>query len=343
MKASTNQAKTAREVYDEAVAAAAEWAQAISDLEDQSKAANARQAGSPADLEAIATEQLGIERRIELAQATLAAREADVITAAQSVVASEADALQPAIDKARNPVAAIDLKTSKLRQALDEHLADTRDAREAAERDAAGLERRQRGLRAAVAGEPLREYFRTVDDLPQVLHPERGVLHLPTYQAELDRAAEQAAYEQWRQEGQRVLDGVAAALKLADELTVSRSVYRDSITSILEGLDERSIFESGVDRADLEWVRTARISAEVLASEYDEPGYLEAFDRAAQYADAGSLAEVVRALNRIWQARQQAESDETETERMRNFSEALRQQDAANAAAAARIIAERVS
>ena len=343
MKASTNQAKTAREMYDEAVAAAAEWATAISDLEGQSKAANARQADSPSDLEAIANEQLGIERRIELAQATLAAREADVITAAQSVVAAEADALQAAIDKARNAVAAIDLKTAKLRQALDEHLADTRDAREAAERDAAGLERRQRGLRAAVAGEPLREYFRTVEDLPEVLHPERGVLHLPTYQADLDRAAEQAAYEQWRQEGQRVLDEVAAALKLTDELTVSRSVYRDSITSILEGLDERSIFESDADRVDLHWLRMQRVSAEAFADTYDDPGHLDAFDQAAQYADAPSMNQVVSALGWIRQARQQIEDDEGEAESKRNLREVFRQQEAANKAAAARIIAERVS
>lgn len=343
MKASTTQAKTARELYDNAVAAAAEWAQAISNLQEQSNAANGRQASSPADLEAIANEQLGIERRLELAQATLAAREADVITAAQSVVAAEADALQPAIDKTRNTIAAIDKETAKLRQALGEHLAQTRDARETAEREAADLERRQRGLRAAVAGEPLREYFRTAADLPEVLHPETGVLHLPGYQADLDRVAEKAVYEQWLQEGQKVLDEVAAALKITDGLTVSRSICREPITNILDQIDETQLDSSIWDRTDLTSVRTARISAEAFAAESGEAAYLEAFDKAAQYADADSLAEVVRALDRIRQAHLQAEASEAETERMRNFAEALRKQDATNKAAAARIIAERVS
>lgn len=343
MKASTSQTQTAREIYDEAVAAAAEWAQAISDLQEQSNAANVRQASSPADLAAIANEQLGIERRLELAQATLACRQTDVITAAQSVVAAEADALQPAIDKTRNTIAAIDLKTAKLRQALDEHLAQTREARETAEREAAALDRRQRGLRAAVAGEPLREYFRTAADLPEVLHPETGVLYLPGYQADLDRVAEKAAYEQWRQEGQKVLDEVAAALKITDGLTVSRSICREPITSILDQIDETKLDSSTWDRTDLTSVRAARISAEALAAECDEPGYLEAFDKAAQYADADSFAEVVRALDRVRQAHLQAEAGEAEAERMRNFAAALREQDATNAAAAARILAERVS
>lgn len=301
----TTKAEIARKLYQDAVAAVAEWKQAIADLHTQATD-TAQQAISPTDLDATAAERVSVEMKIKVAEASLRARQADVITAAKAVVSAEADDMQQEIDEHRATIAAvdattaklekaIDTATAKLRKALGDHLAQTGETRKAAEQQAVELERRQHGLRAAVAGEPTRDYFRSFDDLPEVLHPATGILSMPDYQSEFDRAEERAAHARRLDEGQRLLDEVAAELKIRDGLSVARSDYH---------------------RTDPETVRTERISAEALAAKYDEPGYLQAFDRAADYADAGSFREVVRALDRIRQSRDQADDVEAMAEQV---------------------------
>lgn len=276
----TTTSKTALEVHAAAVASAAEWAQTITDLEGQLGTAIARQPESPSELAAVADEQVKLERRLDLARAALAAKEAEVLEAGRAVVAGEADALEPEIEKTRAVAAAIDGTTAKLRKALDDHLNQTRAARQEAEQAAAALKRQQDGLRAAVAGEGLRKYFGTVDALPALLHPVTGILPQAQYQEDLDQAAEEKARQEWLDRARPTLAAIADKLKIRDGLDYAWFEY---------------------ERPDPEWVRQQHISAEVFAAEFNDPGHLEMFDQAVEYADAASLAQVVKALTKIRQ------------------------------------------
>lgn len=160
---------------------------------------------------------------VRLAERALGPTRGVLLKAGRAVVAAMADELQPEIDRCQAELDAHEAKTQELLAALVEHSGSEWRPRDPERewRDAGGggrfvvpvvpadrleaalrpLVRQQRLLRAAVAGQSLREAWPqlTLDDLPACLHPATGVLPAAEFSAEHEerqrRAQEQAEWD----------------------------------------------------------------------------------------------------------------------------------------------------
>ena len=275
----------ARAVYDAALADADQWRQTIAKLEVDMAAAEAETPTSPGELANIADRQVSLSKQLEMARTQLSVREAAVLDAGRAIVAAEADDLQPALDEAQKQISEIDQKTAELRAAVSAHVDATRSAREAAGAQLRQVQRLQEGLRAAVAGDGVREYFRTLDELPASLHPQTGILPQRSFQRDID----DLEFRREQERRQDALSALAGKLKIEDGLAIALTDY---------------------ERPSGAWLDRTRSAVASAGSEKDTRALLAAFDEAVQLdADVSSLGRLATHL--------------TDPEKARSYGKAL--------------------